>query len=304
MNENEGNKKSKTLLIVLVGALLLLNIFLGVKLYNGSKESEALQQENVDVSNEKKELEEILAKTEEELASFETQSAELSEVVSQQKAELEEKANKIKALLSRPNISKAQLNQIKLELANLKIYARRIEQSNDSMAKANEVLTLENAEVKQTLVVKEEAYQQLSEEKDNMEKIASKLKARGFGISAIKIRNSGKEVETSKASRADALKITYTIDENELAQAGRKEIYIKIIDPSLNTMVEKESTSGLFSYNGKSSVYTLKKVMDYSNKAVTETVVWKKGSDFEKGNYAIELYSDGNFIGGGKFSLR
>lgn len=301
---SEGNKKSKTLLIVLVGALLLLNIFLGMKLYKGSQDKEVLQEEIVDVSKEKLELENILTKTEADLAAFSSQNSELNEMVASQKAELEEKASKIRALLARPNISKAELSNIKLELANLKLYTARMEAKNDSMAQVNQALVTENAEVKQTLVVKEQEYTILSDEKDKIEEIGSRLKARGFSISAIKIRNSGKEVETSKASRADALKIGFTIDENELAKAEQKEIFIKIIDPALNTMVEKESTSGLFSYKGKSSVFTLKKVVDYKKEAVSQSVLWKKGSDFDPGNYTIELFADGNFIGGGKFTLK
>ena len=301
---SEGNKKSKTLLIVLVGSLLLLNIFLGMKLYTGSKDNKILEDEVVDVTEEKMELESILAKTEADLATFSSQNSELSEIVEQQKTELQEKVEKIRMLLSRPNISKAELNGIKLELVNLKIYTKKIEYKNDSMANVNQLLTAENAEVKQTLVVREEAYVELTKEKDKIQEIGSRLKARGFSISAIKIKNSGKEVETSKASRADALKIGFTIDDNKLATAGQKEIYIKIIDPALNTMVEQASTSGLFSHNGKSSVYTLKKVVDYKNDAVFQTVVWKKGSDFEAGNYAIELFADGTFIGGGKFNLK
>jgi len=298
------NKKSKTLLIILVGALLLLNIFLGGKLYKGSQDNKELKVEIVDVTDEKKELEGILAKTEADLASFSSQNTELSELVAQQKTELQEKVDKIRVLLSRPNISKAALNNIKRELAKLKLYTARIELQNDSMANINQMLAIENAKVKQSLVVKEEAYEVLNKEKNEIEEIGSRLKARGFNISAIKIRSSGKEVETSKASRADALKIGFTIDDNQLAKAGQKEVFIKIIDPALNTMVEKTSTSGLFSHNGKSSVFTLKKVVDYRREAITQTVLWKKGSDFEPGNYAIEFYTDGVFIGGGKFSLK
>ena len=69
-----------------------------------------------------------------------------------------EKASKIRALLARPNISKAELSNIKLELANLKLYTARMEAKNDSMAQVNQALVTENAEVKQTLVVKEQEY--------------------------------------------------------------------------------------------------------------------------------------------------
>jgi hypothetical protein len=40
--------------------------------------------------------------------------------------------------------------------------------------------------------------------------------------SAFKVRSSGKEISTDKASRADMLKISFTIAENQVAQSGTK----------------------------------------------------------------------------------
>jgi hypothetical protein len=40
--------------------------------------------------------------------------------------------------------------------------------------------------------------------------------------SAYKVRNSGKQIETDKARRADVLKISFTIAENQIAKSGDK----------------------------------------------------------------------------------
>jgi hypothetical protein len=43
--------------------------------------------------------------------------------------------------------------------------------------------------------------------------------------SAYKVRNSGKQIETDKARRADVLKISFTIAENQIAKSGDKVYY-------------------------------------------------------------------------------
>ena len=51
-------------------------------------------------------------------------------------------------------------------------------------------------------------------------------------MEAINLKRGGKkEVETSKARRADMLRVVFDIDENRIAESGNKEIFLRITSP-------------------------------------------------------------------------
>jgi len=60
--------------------------------------------------------------------------------------------------------------------------------------------------------------------------IASKLSVLNLKTSAYKLKSSGKQIETDKASRVDVLKISFTIAENRVAKSGDKTYYVQVID--------------------------------------------------------------------------
>jgi myosin heavy subunit len=304
---DKDKKKSKSFLIVLVGLLLLLNIVLGYKLWKGSQEAEKLETEIVGVTDARDQLAELLDATNEELDKYKSDNDLLNTQVSGQREKLEAQAEEIKALLNKKGITQRELSAAYRKIKGLEKEVARMTAQNDSLVIAHNILLEEHVKVKETLELTEDENVQLTQEKEYYQEkveIGARLKARNISITPIKFRRSGKEVETGRASKAEALKITFRVEDNAIATAGKKNIYIKIIDPSLTTMVEKSSTSGLFTHDGKTSVYTVMKVVDYNLKAQMVDVVWKKGSEFVKGNYSIELYSDEVMIGGGKFSLK
>jgi KaiC/GvpD/RAD55 family RecA-like ATPase len=54
------------------------------------------------------------------------------------------------------------------------------------------------------------------------------------------VRNSGKQIETDKASRADVLKISFTIAENQIAKSGDKVYYVQVIDSKNNVLRDRK----------------------------------------------------------------
>ena len=91
--------------------------------------------------------------------------------------------------------------------------------------KYNEVLVGQNEELAKTV------------------EVASKLSVLNLKTSAYKLRSSGKQIETDKASRVDILKISFTIAENRVAKSGDKTYYVQVIDSKNNVLGERKTES-------------------------------------------------------------
>jgi Zn-dependent M32 family carboxypeptidase len=91
--------------------------------------------------------------------------------------------------------------------------------------------------------------------------------------SAYKVRNS-KQIETDKARRADVLKISFTIAENQI-KSGDKVYYVQVID-SNNVLGDK-----IIDFGADTLTYSFMTTVKYENKTVqvTENL---PGKDFEK----------------------
>jgi hypothetical protein len=84
--------------------------------------------------------------------------------------------------------------------------------------------------------------------------------------SAFKLKVSGKEVSTDKASRADVLRISYTIAENQVAQSGTKSYYVQVIDSKNNVLGDKNQKLLVTIF-----VYSFISNINYENKTIDVT---------------------------------
>ena len=67
-----------------------------------------------------------------------------------------------------------------------------------------------------------------------------------------KIKSSGKQEKTDKASKTNALEIAFTIPENKLAIAGSRDYFVQVIDAGNNVLGEKKSVT----FDGKLLYYS------------------------------------------------
>lgn len=85
----------------------------------------------------------------------------------------------------------------------------------------------------------------VSQKKDQLINYASKLTLSNFLLKSFKVRNSGKEIETDRASRIDRIKVSFDINENILAESGEKQIYMVIKKPTGETVTFSNKPSGV-----------------------------------------------------------
>lgn len=129
--------------------------------------------------------------------------------------------------------------------------------------------------------------------------VASKLTVSNLKASAFKVKNSGKQIATDKASRADALKIDFTIAENKIAKTGDKDYYIQVIDANNNIIGDKKTIN----FDDKELNYSFISNVKYENKAVNVSELLP-GKDFPKGNYFVNVFDQKELVSNSSFVLR
>ncbi|MFD2909039.1 hypothetical protein ACFSX9_09845 [Flavobacterium ardleyense] len=114
---------------------------------------------------------------------------------------------------------------------------------------------------------------------------AAKLAVLNLKVLAVKERSSGKQVETTKAKKADKLKVSFLIAENQIAKNGSRDYYVQIIDTKGNIIGEKATIPA----GNQTLTYSFISTVKYDNKSVqvNEEVA---GEDFAPGTYFVNVF--------------
>jgi hypothetical protein len=181
---------------------------------------------------------------------------------------------KMKSLLVEVEVLKKENQQLTTNLDSTKVVL-------DDSKKYNQVLVGQNEELAKTV-----------------EK-GSKLSITNLKTAAYKVKSSGKEIATDKASRADMLKVSFTIAENTIAKSGDKVYYVQVIDSKSNVLGDKATIS----FGATSLTYSFTTTVKYENKTV-DVSEQLPGKDFAKGTYFVNVFDKGELVSKSSFSLR
>jgi len=124
----------------------------------------------------------------------------------------------------------------------------------------------------------------------------AKLKGQG-----VKVRSSGKIIETEKASRADKLRICYTVTKNMLVNSGDKAFFVQVMDPKNNILGENEKVV----FGEQTLNYSIISTFNYKSKDldICEFISKSEKEDFEKGNYKINVFDQNRLVSTSMFTL-
>lgn len=262
MELNQSNSRNSGLkVVVLILVLLLMGSLAYV--YKLQQDKDAVDSS---LSKTLTEKEKFQAELESKIAEYDVAIADNTAL----KGELEEEQAKIMELLEKIKKSdgsvaelskyKTQYVKLKREMDNLIAENNVLKANNSKLTKnldsTNVVLT--NAKtVNDTLVAKN---QNLSK---TVEK-AQRLSVLNLTTLAVKQKSSGKQINTDKASKADVLKIGFTIAENQVAKTGDRTYYVQVIDSKNNVLGEKKTETFGTTY----LPYSFQKTIKYENKTV------------------------------------
>src|SRR5690606_39833587 len=113
--------------------------------------------------------------------------------------------------------------------------------------------------------------------------------------------NEKESVET-RARRVDKFRIDFSIADNPLAELGKHDIYMRVIDPNGN--LRTTTDYGLFEVDGRQMQYTYKTTINFENDGAAYTMEWADARGFQKGTYTILLYADNAVMGQSSVELK
>lgn len=223
---------------------------------------------------------------------IETLKSQIKDELSKNNADLNKARNLISEL-------RGKVDNLMTEIAKLKAENQQLAANNQQLNTEKDTLTNRNTNLNQNLAATTDA-------KNKMEEEASTLHASGFNITAINVKSNGKESETSKAKKADLLRISFYLDENRIAKTGSKTLYMVVKGPDGNTITIPSAGSGTVQTKEDGELtYTTAINVDYEQgKRVPVTYDWHQNGKYQQGDYTIQIYNNGYKIGEGSKTLK
>lgn len=212
-----------------------------------------------------------------------TTNEDINRQLETQKEEIVEYLNKIKKLEK----NSKELAAYKKKLEELTSLKDNFSAQIDSLTNANRALQAENSNIKTEIEAKTGENTALSS------KVSRAQKVKGANLTVEAFNEKAKTQK--KAKKVTNFKICVTLFENEIAPAGNKDVYFRIIDPAGNVLYTSEQD--LFESNGQKIAFSMKNSIDYQNKTVQACASFKlKEGDVKVGSYDVEAYTDGEMI--------
>lgn len=299
--KSTAKKNNRNTILLVIFAIII--IVQGVKIYLDHQESVA--------------RENILASTEEELATTMQRlndiSAELSDKIREidslggDIAELQEAKDEIERELARTQkASRSTIAALKDKVDGYELLLKAKDKEIAKLKELNTELLTENTSLKTEKNVLSDSLSQLNTSKQELASkvaIASQLKAENIQVLAVNSR--GRERESPFKSRhADKIKVVFNIAENDVAPIEGKQIIVRIVDSNGQVIFDVSRGSGTFMINGKEEFYTASQEILFDNTRQQLTFEYDKGSEYEEGLYTLEVYTEDYKMGSQQFEVR
>lgn len=316
---NEEKKNRDALFITIIAILTLTLIGIGYDWYVKGSNLETCNQSNELMSAELEELNQIMIGGDIELMAdnikdnlrgmlsqyetMATDNAELNDSISKEKEKIQQLLTELE---NEKKYSARKLYKLNKENETLRRimqgYVRTIDSLNTQNIALKNDLTVQGQQLTQVTSERDQALSE-NEELSSKVNIGSKLQATSIVGTAFKLKASGKQVETVRASRANMLKACFTLNENKIAKAGNKRIYLRVIAPDSKVLINKSSTT-LKDATGKDVQSSSHRDINYQNAATDMCIFFENENEFIQGEYILELYSEQAKIGVTSFALK
>jgi cell division protein FtsB len=290
-NPNKNNSSLKAVIAVL--AVLLIGSL--VYIFKLSSDSDVVKTELTSTLTEK---ESVMKDLQELKATYDAAIAENTSMSD----ELIQERDKVVALMDDLNKSKGDVSKFRSQVQGLQTKMKTLVAENDELKKQNGVLTIQRDSTIVVLGESKKFNEVLVGQNEELSKTVekgAKLSVLNTKTAAYKLRSSGKQIETDKASRADVLKVSFTIAENQIAKSGDKTYYVQVIDAKNNVLGDKKTES----FGDNTLTYSFKTTVQYENKTVNVSEDLP-GKDFAKGTYFINIFDNDELVSKTSFSLR
>src|SRR5882762_1426586 len=294
----KGNKSA-----IFIALLLVIILVQSVKIYLDYQD--------------KVEVKEQLATTEEDLASTMQKLTDIQAELNQKITEIEKLGGDVKELqkakaeveteLKRNNKRSAKaLQELKDRVEGYQELLKLKDQEIEKLKNVNTQLFSENKNLKTKQNKLSDSIVNLAKNKDELATkvaIASQLKAENILIKAV--NNKGKERDSPFKNRQfQKLKVDFNLADNKVAPIEGKKVIIRIIDENGQVIFDVARGSGTFIINGKEEFYTAAQEILFDNTRQKLSYLYEKGTEYVIGKYSVEIFTDSYKIGSGQFEVK
>lgn len=290
-SENKKKSNQPIWLYAILGLLAIALVFLLVRNSSLKTDKEALEAEKeMQRLDFQAEVDSLLKVHNELKESYGELSLELAEKDSIIQAD----AVEIKKLLD----SQWDYNRIKKKLANLQDISQHYVRQMDSLYTVNRELVAENERIREEFQAERRQNTNLTRQKEeltNKVNQAATMKISNYRAKAVRFKGSGKESDTDRASRAERIRIDFTVAANELIEPGTKLFYVRIADPKRAIISKGTGDEYSFKSNGETLQFTEKVRVNYDGTETAVRAYYVKPDAYElmPGTYFVDVYEQG-----------
>jgi cell division protein FtsB len=308
VNENKDNRNRRNALLILLCILLLGSIGFNIYQYNSHVEKEKILNEELVSSGElKKTLQTQLDSAKVQLNEYMGRNAALDSEITKREAELVTKAEQIDKLLRSNKINYNKYLNVKDQLAEMRYYADKYLKQIQALSEENKKLAAQNEDLKGEVKEKKKTIDNLTDKNvslSNKVSLASRLQTTDVTVTGVKFKGNNKESETNRAKHIQKLKICFTLAENRIANSGKRDVFVQVVDPHGQTISIESLGSGVTDVEGDKAQYTTKDEIEFNNDPQNYCLYWGKDTPFEAGKYNIVLYTEGYKLGEKAFTIK
>jgi cell division protein FtsL len=303
-NNQEEKKSNNKILFILLGVLFLGNLAFAWLWWQERSRANTVIVEKEQVIVERESVKTDLLALQQEYGTLKTNDKAVQ-------AELDSKRAEIADLLAQADKHKDDafiISKLRKETETLRKIMKHFVVEIDSLNTLNKTVIAEKEKVSADLNTEKTKTSQLSKDKEALlstVNLGSILKASNPIIKAVKFKSGGKkEIEVTKASHTEKIKVSFTLSENKIAKAGVKPVYVRIVSPDGKEITKSPEEGNMFKFNGSRGYFAGKQDVNYKNEEIAVDVLCGSPKEFVPGKYIITIGCDDVVIGESTITLK
>lgn len=296
-------KKANNKIAIVIALLSIIIIIQSIKIYLDYQDkvevNEQLATTEEDLASTMQRLNEIQTELNQKIIEMEKLGGDISEL-QKAKAEVDAELRRGRVRFNRD------IKELKDRVEGYEQLLRLKDEELDKLKSLNKELYSENRNLKTTQNQLSDSINKLSANTSELETkvaIASQLKAENIAV--VSVNSRGKErTSPFRYKQLETLKVEFNIAENKVAPIEGKKFMIKVTDENGQVIFDVAKGSGTFMLNGKEEFYTVAQELLFDNTRQKLIFLYEKGSEYASGSYTVDIYTDGYRMGQSEFKVK
>lgn len=305
---SESNKSSKkTIYLVIIFLLLLINLVGAYYLFTGQQQLEATQTEVIDLKDDLSILQADFNEQLAELQKMKGLNAELDSMLAIREAEIQGHLAEIQKWKSQSTYNNGEVSKLKSKIVEYE--AERVAFLNQikDLSEKNVELTDLKEQLEVELSTERDITADLTEDKEYLSEkfeLGSLLQADELTAAGIKVKDNGVEKEVDKVKNVEKIMVCYQTGQNKVREPGDVTMQLRLLTPTGETMYLEQEGSGTFQSkeNGQDLRFTKAASFPFTGANKKICIYWSHNIT-EAGTYTAEIYQEGYLVGVKKFDI-